>query len=101
MFETLLELATIDTSDDEIRSLASSCLLSLSVAYGDTGKTLLASSSMLMSQPRGQDVVKTPPILVSLQRSVISVMLGKLGKKFGKHSNFRILTNIDLKKQVF
>ena len=41
---------------------------------------------MLMSQPRGQDVVKTPPILVSLQRSVISVMLGKLGKKFGKAS---------------
>ena len=105
MFETLLELATIDSSDDDIRSLASCCLLryafffseikftffspreihimiyfSLSVAYGDTGKTLLASSSMLMSQPRGQDVVKTPPILVSLQRSVISVMLGKISK---------------------
>ena len=78
MFETLLELSTIDTSDDDIRSLASNCLLSLSVAYGDTGKTLLASSSMLMSQPRGQDFVKTPHILVSLQRSVISVMLGKL-----------------------
>ena len=27
MFETLLELATIDSSDDDIRSLASCCLL--------------------------------------------------------------------------
>ena len=35
-----------------------------------------------MSQPRGQDVVKTPPILVSLQRSVISVMLGKIFEIF-------------------
>ena len=94
MFETLLELATNDQPNDEngedIRSLASACLLSLSVAYGDTGKTLLASSAMLMSQPRGKDAIRMPPILVSLQRSVISVMLAKLdhpsfmsqGKKF-------------------
>ena len=39
-----------------------------------------------MSQPRGQDVVKTPPILVSLQRSVISVMLGKTSKIMWKWS---------------
>ena len=48
-----------------------------------SGKTLLASSAMLMSQPRGKDVIKMPPILVSLQRSVISVMLAKLD-----HPNF-------------
>lgn len=78
MFETLLELSALDNSLDEIRSLASACLLSLSVAYGDTGKLLLASSAMLMSQPQGQDLIKMPYILVSLQRSVISVMLGKL-----------------------
>ena len=83
MFETLLELATTDKNDEDIRALASACLLSLSVAYGDTGKTLLASSAMLMSQPRGRDVIHMPPILVSLQRSVISVMLGKLD-----HPNF-------------
>ena len=41
MFDTLLELATNDqqNTDEEIRALASACLLSLSVAYGDTGKT--------------------------------------------------------------
>ena len=78
MFDTLLELTTADVDDDEIRALASSCILSLAVAYGDTGKTLLASSAMLMSQPRGNDDIYMPPILVSLQRSVISVMLGKL-----------------------
>ena len=76
MFEILLELATVE--DDDIRSLASACLLSLSVAFGDTGKTLLASSAMLMSQPLGHDLIKMPPILVSLQRSVISVMLGRV-----------------------
>ena len=78
MFDTLLELSTTDVDDDEIRALASACILSLAVAYGDTGKTLLASSAMLMSQPRGHDDIYMPPILVSLQRSVISVMLGKL-----------------------
>ena len=42
MFDTLLELATNDqqNSDEEIRALASACLLSLSVAYGDTGRLL-------------------------------------------------------------
>ena len=78
MFDTLLELATTDVNDDEIRALASACILSLAVAYGDTGKTLLAASAMLMSQPRGLDDINMPPILVSLQRSVLSVMLGKL-----------------------
>ena len=40
MFDTLLELATNDqqNTDEEIRALASACLLSLSVAYGDTGR---------------------------------------------------------------
>ena len=38
---------------------------------------------MLMSQPRGHDIIRMPPILVSLQRSVISVMLAKLD-----HPNF-------------
>ncbi len=87
MFETLLELATNTTqtsnSDESIRSLASACLLSLAVAYGDTGKTLLASSAMLMSKPQGPDAIRMPQILVSLQRSVMSVMLGKLN-----HPNF-------------
>ena len=45
MFDTLLELATNDqqNTDEEIRALASACLLSLSVAYGDTGEEIDSS----------------------------------------------------------
>ena len=48
MFDTLLELATNDqqNTDEEIRALASACLLSLSVAYGDTGEKINSSFSV-------------------------------------------------------
>ena len=48
MFDTLLELATNDqqNTDEEIRALASACLLSLSVAYGDTGEEIDSSFSV-------------------------------------------------------
>ena len=48
MFDTLLELATNDqqNTDEEIRALASACLLSLSVAYGDTGEEIDLSFSV-------------------------------------------------------
>ena len=83
-FETLLELASSEsgafgTNEEcsEIRSLASACLLSFAVAYGDSGKMLMAISTMLMCPPRVSEKLVMPSILVSLQRSVISVMLGK------------------------
>ena len=85
MFDTLLDLASTPLHEDEgnstdrgnhIRALACSCLLSLAVALGDTGKLLRASSSMLMS-PNGTERVIMPAILVGLQRSVLSVMLAK------------------------
>ncbi len=83
MFDTLLELSSLESDETEIRSLGCACLLSLAVAYGDTGKMLLAASAMLMAQPRNHDLISMPHILVSLQRSVVSVMLGKL-----EHPNF-------------
>jgi len=67
------------TANDDgrsIRALSGACLLSLAVAYGDTGKLLSAASAMLMS-PRGFELIVMPSILASLQRSVISVMLGQ------------------------
>ena len=89
MFDSLLELATQESNDcDEIRSLASACLLSLSIGYGDTGKTLLASSSMLMSQPHGPDNIKMPPILGMLLCPAQSILwFGSILGQF--HVNFR------------
>ncbi len=84
MFRTLLELASLSDppspgpadNGDHIRALACTCLLSFAVALGDTGKLLRATSAMLMS-PRGSERIVMPAILVSLQRSITSVMLAK------------------------
>lgn len=43
------------------------CLLSLAVAYGDTGKLLSATSAMLMSL-RSSEKIIMPAILVSGQK---------------------------------
>ena len=84
MFQTLLDLADSSnvpsgSKDDglHIRALACACLLSIAVSLGDTGKLLRASSAMLMSH-KGSESIVMPNILVSLQRSVVSVMLAKI-----------------------
>ena len=72
-------LRLFQTKNDDgksIRALSAACLLSLAVAYGDTGKLLTAASSMLMAQ-RGFELITMPSILTALQRSVISIMLGQ------------------------
>ena len=96
-FEMLLELASSDpipktihksgTDESEqrsefddgqnIRALAGACLLSFAVAHGDTSKILPAISALLMCSLRGQENLIMPAILVGLQRSVVSVMLGR------------------------
>ena len=97
-FEMLLELASSDPTikayhkssscDDQesrsdcddgqnIRALAGACLLSFAVAHGDPSKILPAISALLMCSLRGQENLIMPAILVGLQRSVVSVMLGK------------------------
>eukprot|EP00095_Tigriopus_kingsejongensis_P005847 maker-scaffold697_size109876-snap-gene-0.24 protein:Tk05847 transcript:maker-scaffold697_size109876-snap-gene-0.24-mRNA-1 annotation:"e3 ubiquitin-protein ligase mycbp2 isoform x1" len=89
MFDTLMDLAGaaqdgradprpvagLEPRGRDIRSLACACLLSFAVALGDTGRLLRATATMLMS-PQGHDKIVMPGILVSLQRSVLSVMLG-------------------------
>jgi hypothetical protein len=87
MFLTLLELAAPhDASTDlddhsaseaELRSLACACLLSFVVALGDTGKLIKASTTLIMAPGADHDSIVMPGIMVSLQRSVTSVMLGK------------------------
>lgn len=89
MFSTLMELAGSPSETDplhpvgsDIRALACACLLSFAVALGDTGKLLQATATTLMS-PKGFEKIVMPGILVSLQRSVLSVMLGQK-----RHPNF-------------
>ena len=63
----------------EIKALASACLVSFAVAYGDSGKLLMTISAMLMTSTAeaSSSRLLMPAILVSLQRSVISVMVGR------------------------
>ena len=86
MFSSLLELASrpgnpisINGNVDQgghIRALATSCLLSLSVASGGTAHLLRTTAAMLMS-PRSHagELVVMPGILASLQRSVHSLLI--------------------------
>eukprot|EP00058_Branchiostoma_floridae_P002865 XP_002588353.1 hypothetical protein BRAFLDRAFT_81492 [Branchiostoma floridae] len=70
---------TSPTTDcTSLAALACSCLLSLVVARGDTGKLLNAVAALLISPgSQSAQAVKVPSILSSLQRSVVAVLLGK------------------------
>lgn len=70
------EALTLAHNDVEsMSSLASACLLSFVTAFGNTGKLLVAISSLLMQSQWGLERIVMPSILVSLQKSVVSVML--------------------------
>ncbi|KAL3880398.1 hypothetical protein ACJMK2_032642, partial [Sinanodonta woodiana] len=83
LFQLLMEIATGTGSDFNIggvslTSLACSALISLVIAYGDTGKLLTATSALLMSPaPVSLQCILVPGILASLQKSVQAVLLGK------------------------
>lgn len=86
MYSLLLNLATlhgpstVDKNDaNNWSSISCAALLALSVARGDTGKILKSISSIIMSSkmPLNQNI-QLPQILLTLQRSVYSVALGKL-----------------------
>ena len=101
MFEILLDLAsggdmagTSQDNGENIRALACACLVSFSVALGDTGKLLQGTSTMLMS-PKGLEKIRMPAILVNLQRSVISVMLGKTEHPDEMSQGIPINSNLD------
>ncbi|KAL1131015.1 hypothetical protein AAG570_012253, partial [Ranatra chinensis] len=83
LLELLLDLATSpgpepNTSNDasDLTAVACSCLLALVTARGDTGKLLSAVAALLMC-PRflANQNIHMPSILVSLQKSVHSVVL--------------------------
>ncbi|RWS30275.1 E3 ubiquitin-protein ligase MYCBP2-like isoform X6, partial [Leptotrombidium deliense] len=90
LFDLLLDLSSSyqqtesDQSDSSsmealMKSFACSSLLSLVVARGDTGK-MLSAISVLLTSPHllcNADEIETPTILMSLQRSVHAVLLGK------------------------
>lgn len=64
-----------------IVSLASSCLLSLVVACGDTEKMLTATAALLMNcRALMLETIKTPDILSLLQRSIHAVLLGNTSR---------------------
>ncbi|GAB6023050.1 hypothetical protein CHUAL_007142 [Chamberlinius hualienensis] len=87
LFNLLLELSSATPNETKdlpspssftsLTSVACSCLLSLVVARGDTGKLLHAVSSVLTS-PRNlvTEDLKIPCVLTSLQRSIHAVLLG-------------------------
>ncbi|XP_035682944.1 E3 ubiquitin-protein ligase MYCBP2-like isoform X1 [Branchiostoma floridae] len=85
LFQLLIDLVnnsgpeTSPTTDcTSLAALACSCLLSLVVARGDTGKLLNAVAALLISPgSQSAQAVKVPSILSSLQRSVVAVLLGK------------------------
>ncbi|XP_025833228.1 E3 ubiquitin-protein ligase MYCBP2-like, partial [Agrilus planipennis] len=88
LFELLLDLATLHGPESSVANdgthltaIACSCLLSLVVVRGNTGKFLSATAALLMC-PRALALqnVKMPAVLTSLQRSIQSVLLGKVAR---------------------
>ncbi|RWS17339.1 E3 ubiquitin-protein ligase MYCBP2-like isoform X4 [Dinothrombium tinctorium] len=67
------------TMESLMKSFACSSLLSLVVARGDTGKMLTAVSALLTNPHfvHNNDEIETPAILMSLQRCVHTMLLGK------------------------
>lgn len=63
-----------------MKSFATSALLSLVVAIGDTGKMLTAIAALLTSSHLDDEEIETPNILIASQRSVHAVLLGKTNR---------------------
>ncbi|XP_077339218.1 E3 ubiquitin-protein ligase MYCBP2 isoform X15 [Lithobates pipiens] len=68
-----------DTTGQSLTALSCSCLFSLVVAWGETGKTLQAISAILTNNgSHACQTIQVPIILNSLQRSVQAVLVGKI-----------------------
>ncbi|KAK4016037.1 hypothetical protein OUZ56_031000 [Daphnia magna] len=90
LFELLLKLSTvIDAENDRIipaeteeiegslSSLASSCLLSLTVAWGLTPKILQALDTLItVARPLAAQLITLPNIMLTLQKGVRSALVG-------------------------
>ncbi|KAL0280278.1 UNVERIFIED_CONTAM: hypothetical protein PYX00_001618 [Menopon gallinae] len=88
LFDLLLDLATTNgveckTPDDgnHLTAIACSCLLSLVVVRGSTGKLLAAAAALLMSPKQiANQNVQLPLVMTALQRSLHAVLLGKISR---------------------
>lgn len=86
LFDLLLDLATsydpeISTKDDgnHLTAIACSCLLSLVIVRGSTGKLLSAASALLMCPKQlANQNIHLPLVMTALQRSIYAVLLGKV-----------------------
>ncbi|XP_018571542.1 E3 ubiquitin-protein ligase MYCBP2-like [Anoplophora glabripennis] len=85
LFDLLLDLATLHGPESSVpndgthlTAIACTCLLSLIIVRGDTGKFLSATAALLMC-PRALALqnIKMSTVLCSLQRSVYGVLLEK------------------------
>ncbi|XP_066580931.1 E3 ubiquitin-protein ligase MYCBP2 [Prorops nasuta] len=105
LFDLLLDLATSHGPEPaaandgtHLTAVACSCLLSLVVVRGDTGRLLATVAALLMS-PRALAIqnIQMPCVLTSLQRSVHAVLLGKLARPdwftYGVPKTSKIYTN--------
>ncbi|XP_012285925.1 E3 ubiquitin-protein ligase MYCBP2 [Orussus abietinus] len=88
LFDLLLDLATSHGPEStavndgsHLTAIACACLLSLVIVRGDTGRLLAATAALLMC-PRALAAqnIQMPCVLMSLQRSVHAVLLGKLAR---------------------
>ncbi|XP_063987126.1 E3 ubiquitin-protein ligase MYCBP2 isoform X2 [Diachasmimorpha longicaudata] len=86
LFDLLLDLATshgpestVANDGKHLTAVACACLLSLVVVRGDTGRLLAAIAALLMCpKALATQNIQMPCVLISLQRSVEAVLLGKL-----------------------
>ncbi|XP_035248710.1 E3 ubiquitin-protein ligase MYCBP2 isoform X4 [Anguilla anguilla] len=84
LFHLLLETTVRSTGANDptgqaLTALSCACLFSLVVAWGDTGKTLQAVSTILTNNgSHACQTIQVPTILTGLQRSVQAVLVGKV-----------------------
>ncbi|OQR75930.1 putative E3 ubiquitin-protein ligase MYCBP2-like, partial [Tropilaelaps mercedesae] len=83
LFSLMLELSSMEGVTPALSSLSSACLISLAIASGETAKLLAAANCLLLSPPNNgaqNRILATPLILIGLQRSIHSMLLGAVGR---------------------
>lgn len=104
LFDLLLDLATSHgpestTPDDgnHLTAIACSCLLSLVVVRGSTGKLLAATAALLMCPKQlASQNIHLPLVMTALQRSLHAVLLGKISRPDWITHGIPIQSKIDL-----
>lgn len=77
LYDLLMNLSTSDTIADCLSAISCSTLIALCVSRGDTGKTLKAIASLLMSPKQlNNQLIQIPVVLQVLQKTVISAVQG-------------------------